>query len=378
MPKKKRKRTPTRSSGQRRKSTSPSQAAEPAGDDTARPEPKERNVRNFETSEEVMEEFRKWTSEAPPEAMWRDREILLSGDRSLIEIEEVMPNDDPDKRRRITIETGVFRETDYDVALSFAGEDRAYVRELAERLEALSIKVFFDEREVADLWGRDLVEELVDTYRSRAFRVLMFVSDAYARKAWPTTERRAAMERSLKDVHEPYILPVRLDDTVVPGLVSTTAYVDGRTKTTDEIAELTLEHLRAAGRKVVPPREQRDMALRVSVRAVPRRNATGSWEVPFRVHNGGEYPIRTVVVAIDDPGRDPDDDQVGTAAQIVIGTMGAGEVVEGLADRVHFSRDPYFGEMTELPSVLFTDRWGNHWDVGRGRAQQKDNASPVC
>jgi hypothetical protein len=321
-----------------------------------------------------MEEVEKWMREAPQEAMWRDREIPLSGGRSLIELQEILPNDDPDRRRAIAIETGVFRETEYDVALTFAGEDRAYVREVAERLDALSVKVFFDEKEGADLWGRDLFEELVETYRSRAFRVLMFVSEFYAKKAWPTAERRAATERALKNVNEPYILPVRLDDTVVPGLVSTTTYVDARTNTVDEIAELTLEHLRAAGRDVIPNREQRDMALRVSVRAMPQRNpANGQWEVPYRVQNGSRYPINSVMVGVRDPGQDRGPDDPGTAAMIVIGTIGIGEVVEGVATDVNFSRDPYFGEMTELASVLFSDRWGNHWDVYRGGAMKREH-----
>jgi len=43
-------------------------------------------------------------------------------------------------------------EFDYDVCLSFAGEQRAYVRELAEELKKHNIRVFFDEFEEAVLW----------------------------------------------------------------------------------------------------------------------------------------------------------------------------------------------------------------------------------
>ena len=41
----------------------------------------------------------------------------------------------------------------YDIALSFAGEDRAYVQEVATALQAAGVKVFYDEFETADLWG---------------------------------------------------------------------------------------------------------------------------------------------------------------------------------------------------------------------------------
>ena len=44
----------------------------------------------------------------------------------------------------------------YDVALSFAGEDRPYVQAVAETLRSLKARVFYDAFEEADLWGKDL------------------------------------------------------------------------------------------------------------------------------------------------------------------------------------------------------------------------------
>src|SRR5207248_2119071 len=58
--------------------------------------------------------------------------------------------------------------TDYDVALSFAGEDRAYVEEVARALSAAGVKVFYDKLEEADLWGKNLYTHLSDVYRKRA------------------------------------------------------------------------------------------------------------------------------------------------------------------------------------------------------------------
>jgi hypothetical protein len=48
----------------------------------------------------------------------------------------------------------------YDVALSFAGEDRDYVRAVAESLRKREKRVFFDEFEKARLWGKDLYQHL--------------------------------------------------------------------------------------------------------------------------------------------------------------------------------------------------------------------------
>lgn len=57
---------------------------------------------------------------------------------------------------------------DYDVTLSFAGEDRAYVEKVAAALYALGIRVFYDRYEQVDLWGKDLYTHLDDVYRKRA------------------------------------------------------------------------------------------------------------------------------------------------------------------------------------------------------------------
>lgn len=48
---------------------------------------------------------------------------------------------------------------EYEVALSFAGEQRPYVEEVARSLQSRGIGVFYDGFELVSLWGRDLVEE---------------------------------------------------------------------------------------------------------------------------------------------------------------------------------------------------------------------------
>jgi hypothetical protein len=57
---------------------------------------------------------------------------------------------------------------DYDVALSFAGEDRVYVEEVANILHQLGVKVFYDKYEEVDLWGKNLYTHLDDVYRKKS------------------------------------------------------------------------------------------------------------------------------------------------------------------------------------------------------------------
>jgi hypothetical protein len=133
----------------------------------------------------------------------------------------------------------------YEVVLSFAGEDRDYVNEVAETLKDNDVSLFYDGYEEATLWGKDLVEHLHKVYSGSARYCVMFISRFYAEKVWPTHERRSAFERAV-EAKEEYILPARFDDTALPGLRKTIHYIDLRKKTARELAALILEKL---GRK---------------------------------------------------------------------------------------------------------------------------------
>jgi len=131
---------------------------------------------------------------------------------------------------------------EFDVALSFAGEDRAYVHEIAKRLRAHDVEVFYDEYAAVDTWGADLYELLDEIYRKKARFVIAFISANYVRKPWPKHERRSALARALTEL-EPYFLPVRLDDSELLGLRPTVGYVDARSTTPDQLVQLILKKL---------------------------------------------------------------------------------------------------------------------------------------
>lgn len=133
-------------------------------------------------------------------------------------------------------------EFDYDVALSFAGEDRPVVTQLASALVGEGVRVFYDDYEQAELWGKDLYQHLQGVYRDRAKYCVIFVSGAYAKKLWPRHELKQAQARAFSESRE-YILPVRLDDTEVPGLNATVGYIDLRNHTVAELNEVILQKL---------------------------------------------------------------------------------------------------------------------------------------
>jgi hypothetical protein len=130
----------------------------------------------------------------------------------------------------------------YDVALSFAGEDREYVRAVADSLRLMEKRVFFDEFEKARLWGKDLYQHLNDVYKTKSQVCVVFASKHYAKKRWTSHELRSAQARAFNESAE-YLLPVRLDDTPVPGLNETVGYVDGREMNPAELAALLVRKL---------------------------------------------------------------------------------------------------------------------------------------
>jgi hypothetical protein len=133
---------------------------------------------------------------------------------------------------------------DYDIALSYAGEDRAYVGQIAASLQELGVRLFYDEYAAAELWGNDLYAVLDDVYRKRARFTVMFVSRHYVTKPWTQHERQSAQARALTDTGA-YILPVRIDDSELPGLRPTVAYIDARTTSPEKLIERIQQKLSA-------------------------------------------------------------------------------------------------------------------------------------
>jgi len=145
----------------------------------------------------------------------------------------------------------------FDVALSFAGENREFVEEVASGLSHRGIRVFYDRYEEADLWGKDLYDHLAKVYSKDAEYCVIFASEEYEKKVWATHERRNAQERALSENRE-YILPARFDDTSIPGIRDTVGYIDLRTHSVDDLVELISKKLGPRERRnYLPPEMDR-------------------------------------------------------------------------------------------------------------------------
>ena len=139
----------------------------------------------------------------------------------------------------------------YDVALSFAGEDRHYAEKLANLLKSGGYSVFYDAYERAQLWGLNLYDHLTSVYKDQARYCVMFLSEHYARKLWTRHERQSAQARAFEESRE-YILPIRLDDTEIPGISGTIGYLDLRSMSIEEIYQILVEKLSGSTSQATP------------------------------------------------------------------------------------------------------------------------------
>ena len=138
---------------------------------------------------------------------------------------------------------GNFQKFRYDVVFSYADEENEYVKKVVAFLQKEDIKLFYAPFKEAVLWGRDLAEELEIIYRKDGRYCVMFISENYAKKAWPNHEKKSAMSREVQQ-KDRYILPCRFDDTEVPGLPTSISYIDLNHKTPEELGELIRQVLR--------------------------------------------------------------------------------------------------------------------------------------
>ncbi|MCS0584600.1 TIR domain-containing protein [Massilia pinisoli] len=192
------------------------------------------------------------------------------------------------------------RSVDFDIALSFAGEDREYVDRVANLLRDSGVNVFYDIFEEATLWGKNLYDYLSDVYQNKALYTIMFISEHYARKLWTNHERQAMQARAFQE-HQEYILPARFDETPIPGVLPTTGYISLSNRSPEDFVKVIQKKLVNSGRTI--PSESIRRAM-FSVASAPRLDPITA---TVTVLNEEKQPIaRASLTAIADNGTTKD------------------------------------------------------------------------
>jgi hypothetical protein len=105
-------------------------------------------------------------------------------------------------------------KNEYDLAFSFASEDREYVKLVKEECEILGLKVYYDRDRTVEQWGKNILKEQRKVYGYNTKYFVPFISSQYFEKTIPTDEFQSAMLTGAEK--EGYILAVIIGKAKIP------------------------------------------------------------------------------------------------------------------------------------------------------------------
>lgn len=103
---------------------------------------------------------------------------------------------------------------EYDIALSFAGENRDLAKHIATQLEDLDVQVFYDESFEANFLGKAWTKKFKEIFADESRYVVVLLDKYHSEKIWPTFEREHFAPR----VADEHVIPIYLDDTKFVGI----------------------------------------------------------------------------------------------------------------------------------------------------------------
>ena len=106
------------------------------------------------------------------------------------------------------------KSKEFEIAISFAGENRQLAKYIAEQLESIDISVFLDEHYEANYLGKAWSKEFERIFVHDSKYVFCILDIHHQNKIWPTFERECFKKR----VSEGEVIPLFLDETVFVGI----------------------------------------------------------------------------------------------------------------------------------------------------------------
>lgn len=175
------------------------------------------------------------------------------------------------------------------VAFSFAGEQRDFVRAIAEAVEIRLGRgaVFFDEWFEHCIAGDDADLKLQNIYGQGCELAVICVSQPYGLKPWTLAEHRAIRARCMKcstslDKRErDSVLPIRVGDGEVDGILFNAIVPDVRSRNPSESAELIVARL-----SLVRPDLRPGSAIAMAAPKWPEAPPHLAW--PMANHSGAQ------------------------------------------------------------------------------------------
>ena len=122
----------------------------------------------------------------------------------------------------------------YDVFLSHSSRDKDVVRELAQRLKAAGLRVWFDEWDIKP--GNMIGLQIEKALEQSRVLVLAMTDNAFG-SDWVSLERQTVLFRDPTNANRRFI-PILLGDVKIPDTLHQFAYVDWRDRSDDQFERL--------------------------------------------------------------------------------------------------------------------------------------------
>lgn len=146
----------------------------------------------------------------------------------------------------------------YDLAVSFADEQRPYVERVVRACEAHGLRVFYDRNKTVDFWGRNFIREFRAVYGgTQARHFVPFLSADYLVKPYPMDEFNAAILQALERGNDDYFLPVMMGPVQVPANLLSPAigFLRAEDHSAENLAEIIVRRARNAQQQRQEPRD---------------------------------------------------------------------------------------------------------------------------
>jgi hypothetical protein len=146
----------------------------------------------------------------------------------------------------------------YDIAMSFAGAQRALVEPIVRACQALGVKTFYDKDNTVEFWGRNFITGMRAIYGgTRARYVVPFLSKEYLASAYPMDEFTTAIRRAIEISTDSYILPIVVGSVQVPAdlLNPAIGFLRLEDYTVDQLARIIADRVGVARQRHQEPRE---------------------------------------------------------------------------------------------------------------------------
>lgn len=176
----------------------------------------------------------------------------------------------------------------FRIALSFPGEHRPFVEQVAEHLSAAvgRNRVLYDQYYEAEFARPDLDTYLQRLYHAESDLIAVFLCADYERKEWCGLEWRAIRDL-IKRRQMSSVMPLRFDNTEIPGLFSTDGYVWIGGRSAKDIADKILE------------RWQHDFGQPAVPDATPDPPVDPKWTDELRIYGEGFVGRQDELAALD-------------------------------------------------------------------------------